>query len=69
MRVRVAHHGVEERERMAVGRGDAKPALRLKSACGKVQAQGHHSETIIKLFSSIGSGRFKITTMEQCNKK
>lgn len=46
---------------MAVGRGDAKPALRLKSACGKVQAQGHHSETIIKLFSSIGSQRFKIT--------
>lgn len=69
MQVRVAHHGVEEREGMALGRGDAKLALRLKAACGKAQPQRHHSKTIIKLFSSTGSGRFKITRMKQCNKK
>lgn len=50
---------------MAVGTGDAELPLRLKPECGK--AQGHHSKTIIKPFSSSGSGRFKITTMEQCN--
>ena len=67
--VRVAHHGVEEREGMAVGRGDAKLALKLKPACGKAWPRGHHSETIIKLFCSTGSERFKITTVEQRNKK
>lgn len=64
--MRVAHPGVERREGLAVGTGDAELPLRLKPECGK--AQGHHSETIIKPFSSRGSGRFKITTMEQCNK-
>lgn len=64
--VRVAHPGVERRAGLAVGTGDAELPLRLKPECGK--AQGHHSETIIKPFSSSGSGRFKITTMQQCNK-
>lgn len=64
--VRVAHPSVERREGLAVGTGDAELPLRLKPECGK--AQGHHSETIIKPFSSSGSGRFKITTMQQCNK-
>lgn len=62
----VAHPGVERRAGLAVGTGDAELPLRLKPECGK--AQGHHSETIIKPFSSSGSGRFKITTMQQCNK-
>lgn len=52
VQVRVAHHGVEEREGMAVGRGDAKLALRLKPACGKARPQGHHSETIKKPYSA-----------------
>jgi len=60
---------VEEREGMAAGRRAAQLALRLKPACGKARPQRHHSETIIKLFRSTGSGRFKITTMKQCNKK
>lgn len=54
---------------MAVGRRDVRLALRPKPACGNARPQRHHSETIIKLFSSTGSGRSKITTMEQCNKK
>lgn len=57
---------MEQREGLAVGTGDAELPLRLKPECGK--AQEHHSETIIKPFSSSGGGRFKITTMEQCNK-
>lgn len=64
--MRVARPGVEQREGVAVGTGDAELPLRLKPECGK--AQGHHSETIIKPFSSSGGGRFKIATMEQCNK-
>lgn len=59
MQVRVAHHGVEEREGMAVGRGDAKLALRLKPVCGRAEPQGHHLETIIKLFSNTVAGDSK----------
>lgn len=62
----MAHPGGQSREGVAVGTGDAELPLRLQPECG--EALGHHSETIIKPFSSSGGGRFKITTMEQCNK-
>lgn len=53
-----------ERAGLAAGGQDVRPALRPRLACGNTRPQRHHSKTIIKPFSSAGSGRFKITTME-----
>lgn len=53
-----------ERAGLAVGGWDVRAALRPRPVCGNARPQRHHSETIIKPFSSAGSGRSKITTME-----